>query len=192
MVHTDILVKAYICSGGAGLACCFLMHHLGTEYPRTPITIEYSLGNPLAVAFFVSALVTASLMAWLFHRGNAKAEALLLASVAACIGVLIFTSPDSGAHLLALFAAVWCAALAPVIYVLKSEFSLGSIVLLAMPLSTTFVVAIASLLPNGAMGLGIAERLWYGVSFFVNATIIKMLYDDGRLEDNSNHSTQTR
>lgn len=181
MMHTDTLVKAYICIGGLGLACCFLVHHLGTEGPGTPITVEYARGNPLAMVFFVSTLVSASLIAWLFHRGQAKVESYLYVSVATCIGLLIVTSPDSTAHLLALFAAVCLAALAPVIYVLRSEFSLWSIILLAAPLSITFVLAIASLSPTGTVGLGIAERLWFGVSYFVNAIMINRLYDDGWL-----------
>lgn len=182
-MDSETLAKAYLAIGGAGLVCCAVMHDLGTKDFRTPITVEYSLGNPLAFAFFVSALVSASLVAWLFHRGNAKCESLMYASVAVCIGLLMVTSPDAFGHTLALLVAVCLASFAPVIFVLKSEFTLGSLFLLAAPLSLDFVVAIASLAPGGTMGLGIAERLWFGVSYIVNATVIKMLYEDGRLPD---------
>ncbi len=187
MVRTGSLVRAYLGFGGMGLACCCFMHHIGTGDPRTPITIEYSLGNPIATVFFASALVSATLGAWLFQRGKAKVEAVLLTSAAICIAILAFTSANSPAHQLALFTALFSVALAPVAYVLRSEFSFGTLGLLAMSLSLTFVVGVAALSPNGPMGLGIAERMWYGCSYFVNAMIIKMLFDEGYLDCSPDH-----
>lgn len=181
MIRTSTLVNTYMLVGGIGLACCFLMHHCGQGDARYPITLEYSRANPLAFLFFLSAVASASLLAWLFRRGGAKAESLLLAIVAVSIGVLMATPPDSVAHFVALLTAVLLAALAPMIFVLQSEMSFVGIILYAIPMPLVLVAGIGSF--SSEMGLGIAERLWYGANYFTHAMIIKMMADDGRLDD---------
>lgn len=171
-ITSNALANLYIALGFIGFVCCSYLHTLGSGSASTPVSVEFSRGNPLAIAFFATTFFVALIASILYWRLHSLAESIVLACICGCVCLLAATGHTSEIHQFALAFAIVSLILVPAIQIFREEVTLAAMAVLAMTISVTFVLIVTALLPSSPVGLGIAERVWFAASYLSNAWIL--------------------
>lgn len=177
-ISTRTLCDIFLVVGVLGFACCLLLHYFGSGNPSLPISIEYSNGTPLAIAFVWLVSIVSAISAILYWRFVKRTESMLMACVAVSVGLIAMTSHSSVIHQCALCLALFSMTFAPTINVLRGDIGFGTIVFVSLFIPINLVLAMMSAVPGSPFGLGIAERIWFIVNYLTNAWILDTLRAD--------------
>ncbi len=180
---TRLLSDAFLLVGLVGFFLCFSLHRYGSGNLGLPISVEYSEGNPCAHAFVLCTFLLSGITSVLYWRMSNRAESYFMLCVTLCILVIAITSHRSEFHGFALCLALVSMTAVPIIHVLRKEFSFSTILIIPVIFSTNLVLAIMAALPNSPFGLGIAERIWFVVTFLSNSWNLDVVHLGNEVRD---------
>lgn len=113
IVSQRVLWDLFLALGIFTATCCLTLHRAGLNDFSTPISVEYVVGNRLAILFFYSSICLIIAGGTLYRCFGQLQAALLSFVVLLCLVTVVATEPHSIVHFYAFYATLFGAIFTP-------------------------------------------------------------------------------